>query len=73
MISFDRTPLSEAVAEVSRYTQKQIAIVSPRIADHPISGSFRLGATRTFLQALEAAGIARIKSETDERVELAAP
>ncbi|MBB5986744.1 FecR family protein [Sphingobium lignivorans] len=73
MLSFDRTPLAEAVAEINRYTQQEIAIVSPEIAERRISGSFRIGITRGFLQSLEAAGIAHVRSETPARVELAAP
>ena len=73
MISFDRTPLSEAVAEINRYTRQEIAIVSPEIAHRPISGSFRIGPTRSFLHSLEVAGLARVRSETAARVELAAP
>lgn len=73
MLSFDRTPLAEAVAEINRYTQQEIAIVSPNLAQRRISGSFRIGITRSFLQSLEAADIARVRSETPARVEIAAP
>lgn len=73
MLSFDRTPLAEAIKEINRYTQQEIAITSPQIAQRPISGSFRIGITRSFLQSLEAAKIAQIRSETPARVELSAP
>lgn len=73
MLHFDRVPLSAAVAEINRYSSQEIAIVSPGIANHPISGSFRVGVTRGFLQGLEAAGVASVQNETAARVELGAP
>ncbi|TNE38829.1 MAG: DUF4880 domain-containing protein [Sphingomonadales bacterium] len=73
MINFDRAPLENAVAEMNRYSTQKIVIVSSRIARYPISGSFRLGATRGFLQSLEVAGIARIGKENLASVELTAP
>jgi len=73
MVDFDRTPLREAIAEVSRYTRQEIVLTDPAIGGQPISGSFRIGVTRGFLQSLEAAGIARVSEEGPERIELAAP
>jgi transmembrane sensor len=73
MISFDRTPLDQAVAEINRYSPQEIVIASPALARRPISGSFRIGVTRGFLQSLELSGIARIADESATRVELVAP
>ena len=72
-ISFDRVPLKDAVAEINRYSAQEIVIVSPALADHPISGTFRIGVTRGFLQSLELAGIARVENESATRAELVAP
>ncbi|GFE73749.1 MULTISPECIES: FecR domain-containing protein [Novosphingobium] len=73
VISFDRVPLEDAVAEINRYSQQEIVIASPSLARHPISGTFRIGVTRGFLQSLELAGIARIENESATRAELVAP
>ncbi|WP_336966592.1 FecR family protein [Sphingobium aquiterrae] len=73
MLDFDRVALSDAVAEVNRYSRQEIVIASPSIRVVPVSGSFRIGMTRGFLQSLEVAGIARTENETVSRVELIAP
>lgn len=73
VISFDRVPLAEAVAEINRYSAQEIIVASPSLARHPISGTFRIGATRGFLKSLELAGIARVRNESASRAELVAP
>jgi transmembrane sensor len=73
MIVFDRTPLDQAVMEINRYSPQEIIIASPVLARHPISGSFRIGVTRGFLQSLELSGIARVTNESAVRAELASP
>jgi transmembrane sensor len=73
VIDFDRVPLKQAVAEINRYSPQEIIVGSPAIAGHPISGTFRIGVTRGFLQSLELAGIARVENESSTRAELVAP
>ena len=73
VMDFDRVPLAEAVAEINRYSPQEIIVSSPALARHPISGTFRIGVTRGFLQSLEAAGIARVENESATRAELVAP
>lgn len=72
-LGFDRAPLKDVVAEINRYSAQEIVIVSPSLASHPISGTFRIGVTRSFLQSLELAGIARVENESATRAELVAP
>lgn len=73
VLSFDRVPLEQAVAEINRYSPQEIIIASPALARRPISGTFRIGVTRGFLQSLELAGIARVENESVTRAELVAP
>lgn len=73
IVDFDRVPLAQAVAEINRYSPQEIIISSPALARRPISGTFRIGVTRGFLQSLEAAGIARVENESATRAELVAP
>lgn len=73
VLDFDRIPLAQAVAEINRYSPQEIIISSPAIGSYPISGTFRIGVTRGFLQSLELAGVARVENESATRVELAAP
>jgi transmembrane sensor len=73
VLSFDRVPLEQAVAEINRYSPQEIIVSSPQLARRPISGTFRIGVTRGFLQSLELAGIARVENESVTRAELVAP
>ncbi|WP_159981699.1 MULTISPECIES: FecR domain-containing protein [unclassified Novosphingobium] len=73
IVDFDRVPLAQAVAEINRYSPQEIIISSPTLGRRPISGTFRIGVTRGFLQSLEAAGIARVENESATRAELVAP
>lgn len=54
-IRFDDTPLGEAVAEMNRYSATQIVIAEPSIADIRISGSFRIGHSRSFSEVVSEA------------------
>lgn len=73
VVSFDQVPLKDAVAEINRYSPQEIIVASPALARHPISGTFRIGVTRGFLQSLELAGIARVENESATRAELVQP
>ena len=73
VLDFDRVPLQQAVAEINRYSAQEIIVSSPALGRRPISGTFRIGVTRGFLQSLELAGIARVENESATRAELVAP
>ncbi len=52
---FQGEPLSQAIAEVGRYTQARIVLAGPGVAALHISGRFRTDDVSGFLQALQAA------------------
>ena len=52
---FQGEPLSQALAEVGRYTKTRIVLTGPHIASLPISGRFRTDDVPGFFQALQAA------------------
>jgi transmembrane sensor len=54
-IVFDGEPLSEAVAEIERYTDARIVISDPEIAGLRVGGRFRTGDVQEFFDALQAA------------------
>jgi transmembrane sensor len=54
VLDFSGETLPEAVADVSRYTDVQIDIADPRLADVRIGGYFKIGEVEPMLQALEA-------------------
>lgn len=49
---FEDQTLSNAVAEMNRYTRRQIVIRHPELAQLPISGAFETGQSETFIEAL---------------------
>ena len=53
-ISFDHTPLAEAVQEMNRYSHLQLEVADPSIARLPIDGIFSTGDSAGFVRALEA-------------------
>lgn len=73
MLSFDRTPLADAVAEVNRYSPHQIIVTDPVLKQRRISGSFRIGTPRGFLQSLQAAGVARVGRKSQAETQLVSP
>jgi transmembrane sensor len=54
-IIFDGEPLSEAIAEIGRYTDARIVISDPRIAGLRVGGRFRTGDLQAFFDALQTA------------------
>jgi len=52
---FEGEPLSQALAEVGRYTRTQIVLTGPKVASLHISGRFRTDDVPGFFQALQAA------------------
>ena len=49
---FAATPIREAVAEVSRYSDRRIELKDKGIAQIPVSGAFDTGDTDAFIAAL---------------------
>jgi transmembrane sensor len=54
-VIFDGEPLSEAIAEIGRYTDARIVISDPRIAGLRVGGRFRTGDLNEFFDALQTA------------------
>jgi transmembrane sensor len=54
-IVFDGEPLSEAIAEIERYTDARIVISDPEIAGLRVGGRFRTGDVQGFFDALQTA------------------
>ncbi len=54
-IVFDGEPLSEAVAEIERYTDSRIIVSDPEVAALRVGGRFRTGNVQEFFDALQAA------------------
>jgi transmembrane sensor len=54
-VIFDGEPLSEAIAEIGRYTDARIVISDPRIAGLRVGGRFRTGDLQEFFDALQTA------------------
>jgi transmembrane sensor len=54
-IIFDGEPLSEAVAEIERYTDARIVVSDPAIARLRVGGRFRTGDMQEFFDALQTA------------------
>jgi transmembrane sensor len=52
---FDGEPLSQALAEVGRYTRTRIVLGGPKVASLHISGRFRTDDVQGFFRALQAA------------------
>jgi transmembrane sensor len=54
-IIFDGEPLSEAIAEIERYTDARIVVSDPGIAGLRVGGRFRTGDVQEFFDALQTA------------------
>lgn len=71
-VVFQGEPLSQALAEVGRYTRTRIVLTGPKIASLPISGRFRTDDLPGFFQALQAALPVRV-SQTEPGLVYIAP
>jgi transmembrane sensor len=69
---FEGEPLSQAIAEVGRYTHARIVLAGPDVADLHISGRFRTDDVSGFLQALQAALPVRVSRPKPGLVYIAA-
>jgi transmembrane sensor len=54
-IIFNGEPLSEAIAEIGRYTDARIIVSDPQTAALRVGGRFRTGDVQEFFDALQAA------------------
>ncbi|MEJ0037959.1 MAG: FecR domain-containing protein [Gammaproteobacteria bacterium] len=70
---FDRTPLREAVASISRYRPGYVLIVDSELARRPVSGSFNVERTDEALAMMEQALHFNVHRITDYLVILSEP
>jgi transmembrane sensor len=49
---FHAQPLSAAIAEVNRYSERPVVLRAPALAGRPVSGSFEIGDTPAFVSAV---------------------
>ncbi|HVW67801.1 MAG TPA: FecR domain-containing protein [Steroidobacteraceae bacterium] len=64
-VVFDSEPLSEAIAEIQRYTDSRIIISDQHIATLPVGGRFKTDDLQGFLDGLEAALPVTIRRTSD--------
>lgn len=69
---FEGEPLSQALAEVGRYTRARIVLTEPKVGSLPISGRFRTDDVPGFFQALQAALPVRVSRPEPGLVYIAA-
>jgi len=53
-VIFERARLADAIAELNRYSETQIQLADPALADLELSGAFATGRTAVFIEALTA-------------------
>jgi transmembrane sensor len=64
-VVFDSAPLSEAIAEIQRYTDARIIVSDATIGTLPVGGRFKTDDLQGFLDGLEAALPVRIRRASD--------
>lgn len=65
MLSFDRTPLADAVAMINRYNRNRIVIASPAIGELRLTGAFHAGDPVAFARAVAAMFALELTSSPD--------
>lgn len=70
-ILFEDEPVSEAVAEINRYTARPIVLADEQVGQVRISGAFRVGESSAFLEAMEIGFNAQVVERSRDRVVLA--
>lgn len=65
---FMRDPLSEAVAEMNRYSPRKLVFQDGNIPEKQVVGVFQAGDVDGFVKAMELNGIARRVSATDDEI-----
>ena len=71
-LTFFHDPLSTAVSEVNRYSEKKVVFRGGRIPNRSIVGVFRAGDVESFAKAVQLNGLARVSSSNEERIEMVA-
>jgi transmembrane sensor len=69
---FQGEPLSQAIAEVGRYTRTRIVLTGPQVASLRISGRFRTDDVPGFFQALQEALPVRVSQAGPDLITIAA-
>ena len=69
---FTGETLAEVIKEVSRYTDKQIEIIDPQIADLRIGGYFDIGEIDAFMSVLQSGFGVSVNRVTDDLIQLSA-
>jgi len=69
-LKFDRTPLREVVAELSRYSTRRIVLDDPSIGSLPISGRFKAGDMDAFVEGVAVYGITPISDANPAELRL---
>jgi len=67
-VVFHETPLAQAVAELNRYSKRQIRIGDPELATMKLSGKFRATNSETFISLLQQTFHVRARGTTDDIV-----
>jgi len=65
-------PLAQAIAELNRYSIRKIVLDDPTLADRHVSGVFIPGDLNGFARALATSGLARVSTQDDVEVRVAA-
>ena len=71
-LMFENETLAVVAAEFDRYSEQKIAFADPALANVRITGTFRSRDVGAFVRALEKYRMARVETETDDVVSLAA-
>jgi transmembrane sensor len=71
-LTFVRDPISDAVEEMNRYSEKKIFFQGGQAPDKSIIGVFRAGDVDSFAKAVQMEGLATVTAETEDFIELRA-
>lgn len=69
-LHFRRTPLADAIAEMNRYSAKQISLEAPRLRSLEVDGVFAAGDPDSFVAALTALFPLRARQVSNDRIVL---
>lgn len=73
LVVLDSTPLSEAIAEMNRYSAVPLATGNSELADVRVSGAFRAGDSLSFAQAVATTYRLQVKQQDNRIVLIGAP
>lgn len=65
---FSNEPLGEVIGEINRYSTHKVVMADPGLTELRVSGVFRVGSTRSFVTALDAAFPIEAHNRGDELV-----